>query len=154
MSLEVHTTTRGDYRPDPDLDPIVALFYSIFHDIPPESGSRHVTGVICVHPESARQQEVAVAKELSRKRMEDASVAKGRDAPVAMDVDDPQPSTSKQDVSTTSGRTSRFAILFLKCCVIVCSFVFMKILLFYVIIAKEDHVLVLFPVCDYFKWVS
>ena len=122
MSLEVHTTTRGDYRPDPDLDPIVALFYSIFHDIPPENGLRYVTGVICVHLESARQQEVVVAKELSRKRMEDAAVAKGtrkgRDDSVVMDVDDPQPSTSKQDVSTLSGRKREFVILFFKCCIL------------------------------------
>ncbi|XP_038059014.1 DNA polymerase zeta catalytic subunit-like [Patiria miniata] len=34
LSLELHVKTRRDYCPDPDFDPIRALFYSIQHDKP------------------------------------------------------------------------------------------------------------------------
>ena len=34
MSLELHIKTRRDYHPDPDSDPIRALFYSIQQDTP------------------------------------------------------------------------------------------------------------------------
>ena len=47
--------TRGDLRPDPEFDSIKGIFYSIFNDVPPESGTRHQTGAIIVDPESANQ---------------------------------------------------------------------------------------------------
>ncbi len=34
MSVEIHTKTRGTLRPDPDMDPILALFYFIHNDWP------------------------------------------------------------------------------------------------------------------------
>ncbi len=32
MSLEIHTKTRANLLPDPDFDPIVAIFYSIYKE--------------------------------------------------------------------------------------------------------------------------
>ncbi|XP_071479193.1 DNA polymerase zeta catalytic subunit-like [Diadema antillarum] len=40
MSLEIHTRTRKDYHPDPDFDPIRAIFYCIHKDDPGD-GSPH-----------------------------------------------------------------------------------------------------------------
>ncbi|XP_044728775.1 uncharacterized protein LOC123292259 [Chrysoperla carnea] len=47
--LELHIKNREDFKPNPRLDPIVAIFYSIYNDVPenfelPQSE----TGVICV----------------------------------------------------------------------------------------------------------
>ena len=39
MSVEVHTHTRGSLKPDPDLDPVLAIFYYIHHDWPRPDGS-------------------------------------------------------------------------------------------------------------------
>ena len=55
MSLELHVETRGDLRPDPEFDSIQGIFYSIFNDVPPESGTRHQTGSIIVDADSANQ---------------------------------------------------------------------------------------------------
>ena len=52
MSLELHVTTRGDLRPDPELDPIQAVFYSVLDDVPADRGKRSVTGVILVDAQS------------------------------------------------------------------------------------------------------
>ena len=55
MSLELHVETRGDLRPDPEFDSIQGIFYSIFNDVPPDSGTRHETGAIIVDADSANQ---------------------------------------------------------------------------------------------------
>ena len=55
LSLELHVETRGDLRPDPEFDSIQGIFYSIFNDVPPESGTRHQTGAIIVDADSANQ---------------------------------------------------------------------------------------------------
>lgn len=34
LIVEVHVQTRGDFKPDPQLDPIRAIFYGIIHDAP------------------------------------------------------------------------------------------------------------------------
>ncbi|EDS38599.1 DNA polymerase zeta catalytic subunit [Culex quinquefasciatus] len=34
MSVELHVQTRGDLRPNPDIDPISAVFYRIHNDVP------------------------------------------------------------------------------------------------------------------------
>jgi DNA polymerase zeta len=34
LSVEVHVITRGQLRPDPAVDPIASIFYSIFNDVP------------------------------------------------------------------------------------------------------------------------
>ncbi len=39
MSLELHTHTRGSLKPDPELDPVLAVFYFIHHDWPRPDGS-------------------------------------------------------------------------------------------------------------------
>ena len=54
--------TRGDLRPDPEHDPIQALFYSIHNDVPPDTGTRQETGVFIVHAESAALQQAASHK--------------------------------------------------------------------------------------------
>ena len=55
LSVEMHARCRKDQLPDPEFDPICALFYSIHNDVPPEEGHQEVTGVIAVDPESASQ---------------------------------------------------------------------------------------------------
>ena len=55
LSVEVHAESRGDLKPDPEIDTIQAIFYSIFNDVPPEQGTRHETGVFIVDPASANQ---------------------------------------------------------------------------------------------------
>ena len=54
--MEVLVNCRGDYRPDPELDDIAAVFYSVYHDVPADSGTRHSSGMICVDGDSFRQQ--------------------------------------------------------------------------------------------------
>ncbi|GFO03605.1 DNA polymerase zeta catalytic subunit-like [Plakobranchus ocellatus] len=48
LSLELHIETRGDLRPDPELDPIQAVFYSVLDDVPVDKGKRSVTGIILI----------------------------------------------------------------------------------------------------------
>ncbi|ETN59108.1 DNA polymerase zeta catalytic subunit [Anopheles darlingi] len=36
LSLEIHVQTRGDLRPNPNTDPIAAIFYRIHNDVPPD----------------------------------------------------------------------------------------------------------------------
>lgn len=52
LSMELHIDTRGDLMPDPEVDSIHAVFYSIFDDIPPEKGRRSITGVVFADAES------------------------------------------------------------------------------------------------------
>nr|CAD7571397.1 unnamed protein product [Timema californicum] len=50
LSLELHVKTRGDLRPDPDYDPIRALFYCVVNDVPEHTGlPQRETGVFAVH---------------------------------------------------------------------------------------------------------
>lgn len=52
FSLEVHCQTRATLRPDPEHDPISAIFYAIANDSQPtESRPANVNGVIMVHQE-------------------------------------------------------------------------------------------------------
>ncbi|XP_063242557.1 uncharacterized protein LOC134542336 isoform X2 [Bacillus rossius redtenbacheri] len=46
LSVELHVSTRGDLRPDPQLDPIQAVFYEVYRDIPGQPPLRQ--GVIVV----------------------------------------------------------------------------------------------------------
>ena len=57
LSVEVLVATRGDFRPDPKLDPLIAIFYSVLRDIPPEAGARRRCGVLWVDKESAEKQQ-------------------------------------------------------------------------------------------------
>ncbi|OWF40745.1 DNA polymerase zeta catalytic subunit-like [Mizuhopecten yessoensis] len=53
LSLELHAETRGDLRPDPDVDAVKAVFYSISNDVDPAKGKTQVTGIIIVDHVSA-----------------------------------------------------------------------------------------------------
>lgn len=48
LIMEVHVQTRGDFKPDPQLDPIRAIFYGIIHDSP-ESKLNNSSGVFVVN---------------------------------------------------------------------------------------------------------
>ncbi len=50
MSVEVHAHTRGCLKPDPEFDPILAVFYYVHNDWPSEDGSDRNTrlGLIAI----------------------------------------------------------------------------------------------------------
>lgn len=49
MGMELHARTRRDLEPDPEFDPICALFYCLSSDAPlPEGDSAQLTGAIVV----------------------------------------------------------------------------------------------------------
>lgn len=48
LIMEVHVQTRGDFKPDPQLDPVSAIFYGIIHDSP-ESTLNNTSGVFVVN---------------------------------------------------------------------------------------------------------
>ncbi|EFN82226.1 DNA polymerase zeta catalytic subunit [Harpegnathos saltator] len=50
LSLEVHVITREDLLPDPQYDSIVALFYAIHNDPPPDVSEQIEHGAIIVNP--------------------------------------------------------------------------------------------------------
>lgn len=82
LSVEVHVETRGDLRPDPEVDGIQVIFYSIFNDIPADRGTRQETGAFIVDPVSAN----------SRK---DDKLSSNQKHPYISVSHDPQPGTSK-----------------------------------------------------------
>lgn len=53
LSIELHVRTRRDLRPDPEYDPICAIFYHIVTDTPTVTGKNKITGILCVDGESA-----------------------------------------------------------------------------------------------------
>lgn len=57
----MHAGNRGDLRPDPEVDNIEAICYSIFNDVPPDKGTRHETGVFIVDAESAGQSQDGIS---------------------------------------------------------------------------------------------
>ncbi|KAB5517040.1 hypothetical protein PHYPO_G00184900 [Pangasianodon hypophthalmus] len=49
MALELHARTRRDLEPDPEFDPICALFYCFSSDSPlPESDKKQITGAVVI----------------------------------------------------------------------------------------------------------
>lgn len=58
MAMELHARTRRDLEPDPEFDPICALFYCFSSDAPlPDAGGTQLTGAIMVdkdHQATAR----------------------------------------------------------------------------------------------------
>ena len=49
MSVEVHVRSRGSLRPDPEFDPVLALFYYIHNDWPLEDGGDNTRlGVLAI----------------------------------------------------------------------------------------------------------
>nr|XP_006811588.1 PREDICTED: DNA polymerase zeta catalytic subunit-like [Saccoglossus kowalevskii] len=56
MIMELQIRTRRDFHPDPEMDPIQAIFYQIHSDFPAASGMKaDITGVIVVDPSLANQ---------------------------------------------------------------------------------------------------
>ncbi|XP_018415790.1 PREDICTED: DNA polymerase zeta catalytic subunit [Nanorana parkeri] len=54
MCMELHTRTRRDLEPDPEFDPICALFYGLSSDFPlPQSDKTRTTGAIIISQDSA-----------------------------------------------------------------------------------------------------
>jgi DNA polymerase elongation subunit (family B) len=52
FSMEVHIRTQRDKRPDPEIDPICAIFYCVWHDLPQGSSLDHeLVGVLVVDQE-------------------------------------------------------------------------------------------------------
>ncbi|XP_027030937.2 DNA polymerase zeta catalytic subunit isoform X2 [Tachysurus fulvidraco] len=49
MGLELHARTRRDLKPDPEFDPICALFYCLSSDTPlPESEKKQISGAVVI----------------------------------------------------------------------------------------------------------
>ncbi|CAM1296166.1 REV3L (predicted) [Pycnogonum litorale] len=46
MSLEIHIETRGDLRPDPEFDAVLAIFYKIHQDVPARPNGEESCGII------------------------------------------------------------------------------------------------------------
>lgn len=70
MSLEIHTQTRGNYKPDPQYDGIKCLFYAIQNDVPENYRNipRSLKGFICVRTtESERAPVLSIYKDFSIK---------------------------------------------------------------------------------------
>uniref|UniRef100_A0A182FS53 DNA polymerase zeta catalytic subunit n=1 Tax=Anopheles albimanus TaxID=7167 RepID=A0A182FS53_ANOAL len=54
LSLEIHVQTRGDLRPNPNTDPIAAIFYRIHNDVPPDHPrASSVCGIILNEEQTA-----------------------------------------------------------------------------------------------------
>lgn len=53
MSLELHARSRRDLEPDPEFDPVCALFYCLTSDapLPNQQGSARLTGALVVDQE-------------------------------------------------------------------------------------------------------
>lgn len=79
MSLELHAETRRDLMPDPEVDPILAVFYNIVNDVTTDAQQRDITGVILV----------------DKKSKEIQSAIKNRKKSTQPDPPSPQPSTSR-----------------------------------------------------------
>ncbi|GFS12492.1 DNA polymerase zeta catalytic subunit-like [Elysia marginata] len=105
LSLELHVETRGDLRPDPELDPIQAIFYSVLDDVPAERGKRSVTGIIIVDAESwtsvASRQQVGVPQALQKSK---PNLNQGSPSPSKGDVSNPDhtPPSSPKPVASQS----------------------------------------------------
>uniref|UniRef100_A0A671NP62 DNA polymerase zeta catalytic subunit n=1 Tax=Sinocyclocheilus anshuiensis TaxID=1608454 RepID=A0A671NP62_9TELE len=63
ISMELHARTRRDLEPDPEFDPICALFYCLSSDVPlPNSDTTQMTGAIVIDKDccSSAQGEIGV----------------------------------------------------------------------------------------------
>lgn len=103
ISLELHTESRQELKPDPEFDAIVAVFYCIHNDVTPDKGKRELTGAIIVDKESAKIQ-ASMKMKKSQKLSHDDVADDGSDDDIAVKSSSkghssPQPSTS---AATTS----------------------------------------------------
>ncbi|ESO87294.1 hypothetical protein LOTGIDRAFT_107156 [Lottia gigantea] len=53
MSIEIHAETRGELSPNPEMDPIQVIFYSVYNDVPESEGPQITTGAIIVDKTSS-----------------------------------------------------------------------------------------------------
>lgn len=53
LILELHIQTRGDLKPDPELDPIRAVFYNIVNDVP--DADKQIQGIFVVNTLNGQQ---------------------------------------------------------------------------------------------------
>lgn len=66
MTMELHARTRRDLEPDPEFDPICALFYSFSSDAPlPDSDRTQMTGAIVVDKDCRSREQGEAVKEIS-----------------------------------------------------------------------------------------
>lgn len=103
ISLELHTESRQELKPDPEFDAIVAVFYCIHNDVTPDKGKRELTGAIIVDKESAKIQ-ASIKMRKSQKRLHDDVADDGSDDDIAVKsrskgLSSPQPSTSTASTS-------------------------------------------------------
>ena len=67
MIMELHIKTRREFHPDPEIDPIQAIFYRLHSDFPEISGMKaNITGVIVVDPDLANQNAADIQPSTSR----------------------------------------------------------------------------------------
>ena len=71
MSVELHVCTRGSLRPNPEWDPVLAVFYYIHHDYPRScaGGRQDALGAIAIDVLNSGFQAVDITRQKSpRKR--------------------------------------------------------------------------------------
>ncbi|XP_069126103.1 uncharacterized protein [Argopecten irradians] len=99
LSLELHAETRGDLRPDPEVDAVKAVFYSISNDVDPAKGKTQVTGVVIVDLVSADAERAL--KERRQKRINSQSPPSSSTSTGSRSWS-PQPSSSRSPRPSTS----------------------------------------------------
>ena len=73
MSVELHTRTRRSLRPDPECDPVLAIFYYVHHDRP-HSGTawgqkQEIQGVIAIDIVNAGFQAIDISRQKNGKAL-------------------------------------------------------------------------------------
>ncbi|XP_078322604.1 uncharacterized protein LOC111104775 [Crassostrea virginica] len=101
MSLELHAETRRDLMPDPEVDPILAVFYNILNDVTMSGVQREVTGVILVDKKSKESQ---LAMKNRKRKRNPTSPQLSHDS--GSEVTSPQPSTSSDRPPSPQPSTS------------------------------------------------
>lgn len=95
MSLELHAETRRDLMPDPEVDPILAVFYNILNDVTTDGQQRDITGVILVDKKSKDiQSDIKNRKKSTQTDQPSPQPSTSRDKGAEVKLS-PQPSTSR-----------------------------------------------------------
>lgn len=110
MSLELHAETRRDLMPDPEVDPILAVFYNILNDVTTDGQQRDITGVILVDKKSKE-----IQSDINNRKMSTHTDQPSPQPSTSRDVgsevkSSPQPSTSRHlspQPSTSQAFTQR-----------------------------------------------
>ncbi|XP_033741299.1 uncharacterized protein LOC117328070 [Pecten maximus] len=106
LSLELHAETRSDLRPDPEVDAVKAVFYSISNDVDPTKGKTQVTGVVIVDMVSADAERALIERRKKRKNSQSppSSTLSGSSLDRSRS---PQPCSSRSRSPTASTSRSR-----------------------------------------------